>query len=255
MPILINSFRFATAGGGPALDDIPVTTNLYFWAKRGTGFYSDNGVTPATSNGDHIRRWYDPRANGLYLECGDTGNSNRHPRLDTVSKTSFSVARLETTSGNERYFVIPSLTSLSESEIYVAIKPNNYPPAAGKTGIWAIGASGQQSHYSWTDGTIYDSLCSTARRGVAPGSSLAAWRTYGGWSATNDWAMRLDGSSIGTSGSNTPGFASPAYLGVSLLVGEYFDGAIAEFAIYSAKLSGSDRTSVDAYFADICAAS
>jgi hypothetical protein len=134
------------------------------------------------------------------------------------------------------------------------VRADNDPGSGdGTSGLWTFNPDGvsQATHYPYSDGNIYESFGTTARKTVGnPTPSLAAWRLYNISSASGAYTVRLDGTQIFTTGTNTVGFPTAPQLGRSWTTTftTYFPGDYAELIVCSV-LSGGDRTSMNAYIA------
>lgn len=227
-----------------------------------TGFGNIGGFNPARvpgcvlwldawgfgnlNDGDAISTWTDRSGRGNNA----TSTSTQRPTFKTNIVNGKPIARFD---GVDDRFVLPSFASLTAGEIFLVIKCRLDPNVDGKTGIWSMNANSgvSLSHFPFTDGNIYESWGSTVRKTVGnPTPSLASWRVYNVFSASNDYGVNLDNSSLFTTATNTVGFSATEYIGVSTGVPgtQWLDGDVAAVAMYDNKLASDDRTLVYNYF-------
>ncbi len=139
---------------------------------------------------------------------------------------------------------------LSAGEIFIVVKIDADPPgAAAQTGLWTLGSDTQNTHFPFTDGTIYDQFGTTVRKATAdPTPLLTSFRLYNVSSASGNWTSRLNSSQIFTTATNTVGFTTAPVLGAGVGGATYFlDGDIAEVILYDAALSSGNRANVESY--------
>lgn len=204
------------------------------------------------SNGDPQGSVTDASGNGFDLS--QTG-SNR-PTLAAADLNSLNTLRF-TAASVQRYPLSTSILSgASAGSAYFIYKVVS---EAANNGLFKWGSSANESHWPFSDGTIYDDFGSTARKTVGnPTVSLQSYRIISMYSAASDWALYIDGGAGGSSGgtsaffstgTNTVGWAGA---GVSLgansaLTG--LDGWIAEVFFTNAKQSDADRQKAEGYLA------
>jgi hypothetical protein len=159
-----------------------------------------------------------------------------------------------TSIGTADYLNLGDRSALTAGEVFIVIKADADPPATGAaSGIWTFGnntGSSNASHYPFTDGTVYDSFGTTARKTtVNPTPSLAGFNVYNVYSASADWQSFINGSSIFSTATNTVQFVSTTLLGQSLSGTFYahLNGDVAELVLYSRKLTTAERTGVTNY--------
>ncbi len=232
--MIINSYRYASGGGSFAPSDIGT---LYQWLKADS--YSG-------SDGDQVSTWEDSHTTNRDA----TGVGATKPVYKTNIVNSLPVIRFN---GTTSYFTLGDFSALTAVEVFIVIKLDADPPAANLSGLWAISSSGEtypDTHYPYADGAIYEPFGSTTRKTVGnPTLSLSStFRVYNVWSASGDWAANLDGSNLYSSATNTVGVNSNCTLGKSITGTSFLlDGDVAEFVLFSAKISGGDRTSMISY--------
>ena len=219
------------------------------WTPRSLGGplvgWYDAASAPG-ANGESIDRWTDLSGRGN--DATQSGAAR-----PTIAENTLDTRKTITFNGTSQYFALPNIfAGHSAGSCYYVIKCTNDPNADNlKTGLHHFGTDFlNSSHFTWTDGDIYEAFGTSARKSpVDPTPALTSWRIYHVCSASNDWAMYLDGVSILSTGTNTVGFEAAPTLGRSLTTTIFFDGRIAE-AIYTAqKESTADRERVEGYLA------
>ena len=191
------------------------------------------------SDNDPITSWTDLTGNGFHLV---QSNSDYRPTYKTNTINGKPSVRF----GTNKWFVIPSgvFTDLTAISVIVVVKIDNDPPGnVADGGLWHMSGDGggnRNTHWPYTDGTIYDSFGVTARVTVGnPATTLAQWNSYivtvGGGTAN----YYLNNSSI-QSASRTYGVGATLYLGRTF-DGYSLAGNIAEFALFNTAISESQR--------------
>jgi hypothetical protein len=215
------------------------------------------GGGPGGVAGLHI--WYDAEAEGLAnntvvtalvdqsgnarnasVDSGQTG-----PTIKTGIVNGLAVYRWN---GTTDRMLMPDLSALASATGFVVVKVDTDPPAdVAQSGLWYIGSSTDSTHFPYLDGTVYDQFGTNTRKTtVNPTPSLsAAFRIYEAKSASGAWASRLDGASLFSTATNTPGFASAPVLGANY-ASIFHDGDIAAFLLYTPALSDADASLVRA---------
>jgi hypothetical protein len=231
MPHHFNSF----GSYGPRFDPSQVADLVRWYRPEGLAGYADD---------DPIDTWPDESS----VNADATQLLTARPTKKDSIINGLPVARFD---GLNDYFNIGDLSSLTEGEVFMVVRVNVDPPEAGaQSGIWHLGTSGDASHYPFTDGNIYDSFGSTVRKTVGdPTPALSSWRIVNVHSASNDWAFKIDGVTIFSTGTNTVSFPSSALLGrCDPLPGNVFlDGDIAEYIQCSRKLVNGERANIASY--------
>ena len=212
-------------------------SGLELWLKA-------DGIT-GLANADPIATWPDSSGNS---RDATQATSGMRPTYRTNVVNGKPIVRFD---GSDDYFALPNfLTGFTAGEIFCVLKIDADPPATGgATGI-GIWGSGIQSHLPWTDGIIYDSFGSTARKTtVDPTPALTSWRLYNVTSKSGEWTSRLDGVQLYTTATNTVGWSSAPILGYSQAALYYLDGDLAELLLFSRELTSGERANVQSYVA------
>ena len=182
-----------------------------------------------------------------------SGNGNHFvaPSAGTFPAFTSGYARFDGPSRGDRVIAGDFLTGKTSGEIFIR---TGIPVSGGNS---AGGDFGSDAQGDWQNlgGTFYDSFGSTTRRSGTVGVSHGNWYTIGTWSASNDWAYRVDGTSKTTSGSNTVGWSTAPTLGYMVHSSSFANNYIAEVLIYDHKLGSTDRTSVESYLSTLVSGS
>lgn len=152
--------------------------------------------------------------------------------------------------GTTAYFSLPNyMTGLTASTWFHAIKTDADPPGAGgQTGIFWMSNSGNDTHYPWTDGSIYVSYGRNNRYSTNPVVALNSWHRLIITADASSWKLYINGTAIITQGASTVSWPTAPKVGKSN-GGFYFDGDWLECGQYDSVLNGTDLTTLDAYLA------
>lgn len=242
--ILVNPYTTGNTGaGGFSLPSISANYLGWWEARLETGFSDGAAVGTITDQSGAGNNWTQSTAG--FKPAYRTGIVN--------SQAVF------TFDGTDDYVSLASdiLSGETEAEIFIVLKIDNDPGASLVDGLWKMDGDGTNAcHYSFnSNGEIYEAWGSTARKttGVNPTPALTSFRLYNVASKSAEYKIRLDGTEIYTTETNT--FSSMTGsnrdLGRSLgLFGNpYFDGDIAAIVIVDAVLGSTDRDAIEAEFA------
>lgn len=137
-----------------------------------------------------------------------------------------------------------SPAALTAIEIFGTVRTNADPPGtAAQTGHpfnYQDGASGQVSHYPFTDGKIYDKFGSSARKTtINPTASITTAHVYNALSAASDWRMFTTNEESFTTATNTVAIIAAPQVGRNSGTGGgyQFNGFAAGAVVYSAAQS------------------
>lgn len=212
------------------------TSLLWDWWEPSRELYADNDTMPVLHGLLHGQHWTQV-------------TSSYYPTFKTAIINSLAVSR-HVLGATPKAWTGPSMKTLKAAHLFIIVKINNDPPAsATKTGLVTLGSSGSNSHYPFTDGSIYDDSFSTTRQTVGnPTPALTSWRLYEIISTTTEWTALLDGTQLFTTATNTPSFLGNnlTTLGTNLGSLQALEGDIAGVYMFVAKL-GSERTEVVNY--------
>ena len=205
-------------------------------------------LTFVGANNGFVKTWYDQSGNGRNATQTD---NNLQPQIVNagtviVENTKPTISFISPASGDSGLGGLSfSDFSASAVEGFLVIKAKNDPPATDKSsgGILLGSASGggSDTHYPYTDGNIYDSFGTTARKTVGnPATSLAQLNLYNPLSISGGWSTRLNTVQIFSTGTNTVGINVTPKIGSNQnLYG--FNAFLSELVIYPADKT-SDRT-------------
>lgn len=200
------------------------------------------------SNGDPVPTWTD--------SSGNSNTATSAGPTDLIYRTNAINTTLPAVSFGElgtSYFTFPDFASaFTAGEVYLVVKLDADPASDGSTsGLWDFGTSGSFVAVPYTDGHVYDDWGQTTRpdQGVT-GGIMSSWTVYSLWSASNDYASFLNGTSLYTNGTNTVAFRTNLQLGRGLSADQHLKGKVAEMIMYNGKLSSGDRLIVKTYLHD-----
>lgn len=242
-----------SAGGGGSL---PVSSPLV-WYKRGTGLYTDAGTTLASADGDRIAQWNDQSGNGYHAtQTTSADRPEYRPLVTYLSQPALKFKFNDGAGTTHNYFlVIPdavgaALNTAGAGEFFVTLKDTDANTGGLNTqrGSWKFGTSGAVALFLWEDGKIYEDWGTNTRHdAISPGQDLSdAFSVYNVWSASNDYAVNLDGVSLFTTATSTVSFpATGIHFGECSGFG--LAAYVSEVVIFARKLTSGDRASMLTY--------
>lgn len=145
---------------------------------------------------------------------------------------------------------------------FLVVKIDNDPPVNSQaSGLWdnstIVDGGTRNTHYPFPDdNNIYETWGRSAASGRVtvgnPAASLASWRVYEVVSVAGEYTVKVDGTQIVTTGTNTPGWkATAGKLGASFdKETASLSGHVAGMYHANAKLSAGDRTNLIDYIND-----
>jgi hypothetical protein len=138
-------------------------------------------------------------------------------------------------------------TGLTSAEVFLVVKQDADPGVGGDVGaIWTFG-SDSSDHFPFQDGVVYMGWGSTVRKTVGNLTpSLAAWRVLNISSAPSDYNVRVDGTSVFSTATNTVGWTTAPRIGYAA-TGIPALGYWAELIMYSRVISSTERAGVLSY--------
>jgi hypothetical protein len=143
--------------------------------------------------------------------------------------------------------------ALTAIHFFVVVQIPTDPPATTQV-PWRFGTDfTNPDTYPFTTGSILSGIGTSTRKTVGnPTPSLAAWRVFEVVSKSGNWTAWLDGSQIFTTASNTVSVTSLCSIGANttslgVTGGNPWDGDIAGIYIFSAQITGTDRTAMVTY--------
>jgi hypothetical protein len=196
-------------------------------------------------DGHHVATWNDTSGNNR--DATQSGAAEPVCKLDIIN--SWPVVRFA--GGLYHFLNLHDMSALTEGEVFVVLKANGQPSAdTPRSGLWQLGSNPSLYTFS-ADGKIYEGFGSTVRKdAITPtANTSSAFRIYSAYSKSADWQNYINGVSQFSTGTNTVSFPAAPTLG-----GDggstNFDGDIAEFLLYSRKLTGTERTNVLNFLTD-----
>ncbi len=220
-PLLV----FAQTGPGGVGNS---STNTYWLdASRLTGF----------SNGQTVSIWTD--------RSGNANNINASSTPSYVTTSVFNELPAISFANGDRYS-LGNLSAYSAGEVFIVVIADADPPSNGDDGeLWDMGETSRKLHPN-VDGNVYEDFGTNARKGNIAISALNVPHIYNVRSASGDYEIRKNGTSIYTTGGNTVSFENNAVLGREGNGGG-FDGDIAEFILFNTDLNAAQEIIIDNY--------
>jgi len=220
----------------------PLSLSPFLWLQSDVAnLYTDAGTTHVSADGDLVYRWADISGNGRHFNQTTSGN---RPKYYSGIINSHPAVRFNGTSSYLQY----APTVSGASTLWVVLKIVNDPSTTGSGGCWSNG-SGSNSHYPFTDGTIYDGTWTNSRKTtVNPTPSLSStFRRYCVVSDAGEWSSYLDATQLYTTGTNTTAYPTTLYLGSSDISNYWLYGDVCEFFWMNAKATSQNLSDMDGY--------
>jgi hypothetical protein len=191
--------------------------------------------------------------NGFVKTWYDQASTNDATQTNTASQPKIydSVTGVVTENGKPAVFFEAdimdfTLPAMTEGEVFRVLRSANDPStSASEAGGDVLGTgwnSGANSHYPWTNGTIYDSTGRNSRLSFNPTANLAQQHLLNILSKSGEWTARINGTQEYTTASNTVGFRTSnsfGQAGTALLKHHY-----QEFILWQSDQS-SNRTNIE----------
>ena len=192
---------------------------------------TDGTLTTFTgANDGFVTTWYD-----------QSGNGNNMTQVSALSQPNL-VTNGSIVLSNNKPTLLFDQSSLSQSvnlnsseaEHFLVIEASLYPPTSQQqTGLYQYNPSTSvNSHYSWTNGEIYDGFATSSRKTFTPPETLAKLNLYNVLSKSSEWSARLNSNEIFTTSNNTVNFGSSQRLGSNYSSSYHLKGYISEFMVY-----------------------
>lgn len=202
-PMLVDPFVYG-GGSAPSAPDAILGSDLVAWYPRGAASKYDatSGGSVVSTNGTEIGRWEDASGNGYHLVRVGTFTPTQIEWKTDVTNLGVGVVHF---AGSSAYFSIPdavgsALSGAGQGELFISLK------CLGTSGSWRF--SNFNGLYIWSDLHIYEEFGASARRdiGIPSIDPTTAFRVYDVGSATNDYGVWMDNTSIYSTGTNTVSF-------------------------------------------------
>ena len=201
------------------------------------GLAALNTAGSAAASGDRLSQLTDRTSNGRHVTQGTAGNQ---PLLTTVS--SILVARFDPTRLDVMNFATNVFNSFTGgAELFVVVKSADTNPR----GFCRFGSSGSEDYYTFGGG-VYSSFGSTARQSGSYGAATVTnFNVLQVRSVPGEFTIRLNGTSLFTTATNTVGWDSTPWIGK----GRAGTGASWDLAdlLITPPLSDTDRATVLSY--------
>lgn len=242
MGLIINPYIYAVAGGTWLPTDL---ANLYAWYDADQQTEADlGGIATLVDQSGNGRNFTHLGSNQPLLKHSFV-NGHHAVQLGENAAGAFQATRLDI--GNT------FLASPTAAMMFYVCKAFADPSVTNRDGavFGQIENHTGDTHIPYTDSNIYTGFCSTTRRSVNPAFGLTNWHIFAEHSATNDYAIWINGSTILTSGTNTVGTSTNARrfgCGDASAVAAY-RGQCAEAIFVNAIPSTLDRQKVEGYLA------
>jgi hypothetical protein len=240
--VIFTERRLTVVVGKPDLDvsfDPINTGKLRYWFKARdlTGLLNNDQVPQLTD--------YSGYNNHFTQGSGINRGLYRVNQINGLPAVQFTAANVQ------RYSRSNFLTTNGEAFFIMKVAEDPAVSGGGINGYAGFGTDVTLGvHYPYTDGVIYDSFGTSARKStVNPTQSLANWHIYNVQSSSGNWTSRINGVDIYTTNSNTPAWASTLTIGGDNL-GEYLEGMIAEVLVFNNILTAQERQVVLNYLLD-----
>lgn len=226
---------------------------LQLWLDATTGLFdATSGGNAVTTDGSAVARWEDQSGNARHFK---QATSNNRPALKTSIQNGKNIIRFD--SDNDWMEMDSEFSGLTSASYYVILKIAVDPPAVElKTAhpihfLYGTTAGYSSSHYTWTDGNIYDNTMTTTRRTAGnPTPTLTNFHLYNVDASGSSWTNRLNKTQLTTFTTNTfsqlrKEIGRSLWSSVSYYY--YFNGDLAEVIVYNSILSSTNRAKVEDY--------
>ena len=197
-----------------------------------------------TLNGSHVVSWNDKSRQARHWV---QGNPAKQPLAVANGINGMPGIQLDAANTSELLGPDLSALGLTAAETFIVLQRNtDPPPTIAEAGLWRIGNASARSVIPYTSGVIYDEFGTNLRKtSVNPSADMAAPCIYSVISTGSEWTNFLNGTQLYTTPTNTVGWASAPSLGGSGL-GNWMDGILCEWIVFTHKLSTESRTAVKA---------
>lgn len=216
--------------------------NLKFWWRA--------DQTPALSTSKNITQLDDQSGNGNH-GAWDTDQTRR------VANVTGGLSAIEFDGLGQYRFHLPTnaFSGVTSAQIFVALQCNaDVPSSAPNTGLWRFGTDSLASHYSYTDGVIYDDFGSSTRFTVGnPTPNLSLWHRLCVKAESSGYQLWINNTSVYSNATScgSSWHSQPSFGGETVSFVDYrFKGYLLEIFCYTSVLSSTDRATADTYLAD-----
>lgn len=217
--------------GSPPFSPADLGSGLAIWLR------ADLGLTMGTG----VSAWADQSGNGRNYS---QATGSRQPTLGTAINGK---ETLHFTAAATQFLTRTGAYAFTAAHVFIVAKIVADPPPGIKDGLWRFG-TGAASHYPLSTGTLYEEFGTNTRRdAIAKAISLTTDHCYEVITTATEYTIKLNGTQIYTSGTNTVAWDNPTLIGSSQAQTGLLDGDVAEMILADHKLT-TERTSLAAYF-------
>ena len=255
-------------GGG----SIPADPNaLYGYVPAIANFFgnvvSESNLWSPYSLGTQLVAWYNPSSisgnSGDQIETWSdiSGNANHGTQTTSVNRavliTSYFAGRkfFNFSAFSHQMYNLPGnlLGASSEAAMYTILAVKSDPPAAtGETGLYRIQNNGNDNHFPYVDGNVYDGFFSTSRKSTGnPSQDLRSLHLINMISKSGFYSLSIDAASHYQTTTNVIGVVSGEYkYGQSDNgIAAYLNGYQSDLIFVSGALSSSDNSKMEGFLA------
>lgn len=222
IPTGFTALDLEEAPAGTLWTPAEIDTELWLDADDADTFTIDTGVS----------QWDDKSGNNRHAT---QSNGPSQPVVNTAGLNTKDTLKFVSTGD---YFDLPDLTALNSGSamVFIVVRTDLDVPLATNSGLWHLTNSVEtypDTHFSFSDGTLYDSAGTTLRKTAGnPTTVLSYPNIYCVVTEPNNWTNFFNDVQFYNSTSNTVGFGSTQYLGRG--AGSYYlNGNVAEVIIVS----------------------
>lgn len=204
-----------------------------------TVLFTDDGITNVTADGQAIQRVNDKSGNA------HTGSELFAKPIYKVNiLNSLSVARVDTTF----LVLVAGFGGLTAATAFFVNTAEDPASVNGGAFLSGFGDTGNFDHVPFNDGNVYYGFGSSVRKSVGNvAAALSTARVYAVVTASADWRMYVNGTSVHSTGTNTVDWGANPRLGNG--AGAELKGDMAEALIYDSVLDATDMNLVGNYLA------
>ena len=188
------------------------------------------------SNNGYVTNWYDQSSNSNTAR--QTTASNQPKIYDGTTGVVLENGKPTVQFDGSKYIGIGNYSSLTEGELFTTVR---WLGDTSTRGGFKISTQGNDMHFPYYGGLVYDNFGSTTRYSFNPSITLNQINLYNTLSKSGEWTARLNGNVEKTSATNTVGFSS-GRIGTN---GQTMNHNFSEFILYNAVQSASNRTNIE----------
>ena len=153
--------------------------------------------------------------------------------------------------GAERIMSLAGSIALGAGHVFLVGKSvSALPPVASRSGLWHLGGTPSPTLFpSSVDGMIYDDFGSNAQYACGPPvAPVTSPYCYEVQAISGSWQSMLNGVLQFSNPANTVAWSGTLELGGNLAGGVFFDGHLAEIALFDHVLGSGERDALVVYF-------